>query len=156
MKKILIILILSLSMINLNTFASEKTYFELTTEYNTENSKSTGVDYKKLDAISEEIIKKVKSEENKKNYEKYSKVFTLVLNKAKKDNQTFWEFYNFWMKFRYKIDDYIATGKVKNEKKLELLYTVQTTLNETINWLCDKIWWCGLGQDDAIKLKNIK
>lgn len=157
MKKLITILILSfLLMINFTTFADSKTYLELNTEYNLENSKETDVDYKKLDSITEEITNKVKSEENLKNYNKYTKVFKLVLNKAKKDNQNFWEFYNYWIKFRYQIDDYLSTWKTQDESKLEQLYTIQTVVNETVNWLCDKIWGCWIWQDNSKLLKEIQ
>jgi hypothetical protein len=63
----------------------------------------------------------------------------LVLSKAKKDNQNFGEFYNYWVKFRYQIDDYLSAGKVQSESKLETLYTIQTIINDTVNGLCDKI-----------------
>lgn len=157
MKKIITFLILSLMLlINLNTFADSKTYLELNTEYNTENSKKTDLDYKKLDEVTAEIIAKVKWEENSKNYSKYTKVFKLILTKAKKDNQNFGDFYNYWIKFRYKIDDYLATSKVTDETKLETFYTIQTVINDTVNWLCDKIWGCWIGQDNSKLLKDIQ
>lgn len=134
----------------------EKTYLELTKEYNTEKSKETDVDWKKLDEISAEVVKKIKWYDNYRDYLVYDKYFKKVLTKAQKNDKTFWEFYNEWIKFRYKIDDVLASGKITTEYKLRKLYTIQTNINEMIDGLCSKIGWCGLWQDDAKKLKDIK
>ncbi len=134
----------------------EKTYLELTKEYNTEKSNESNVDWKKLDSISAEIVSKVKWYDNYKDYLTYNKYFKKVLTKAQKTDKTFGEFYNEWIKFRYKIDEVLASWKVTSEYKLRKLYTIQTTINEMIDGLCGKIGWCGIGQDDAKKLKDIK
>ncbi len=139
-----------------NSIPEEKSYLELNQKYNTEKSKTTDVDWKKLDWISAEIVKKVKWYDNYREYLLYDKYFKKVLVKSQKTDKTFWEFYSEWIKFRYKIDEVLASGKITNENKLRKLYTVQTTINEMINGLCDKIWGCGLWQDDAKKLKDIK
>ncbi len=139
-----------------DSIPNEKTYLELTKEYNTEKSKETNVDWKKLDGVSADIVKKVKWYDNYKDYLTYDKYFKKVLAKAQKTDKTFGEFYNEWIKFRYKIDEALATWKITNEYKLRKLYTIQTNIDEMINGLCDKIWWCGIGQDDAKKLKDIK
>lgn len=142
-----------------NTYDSipeDKTFLELTQEYNAEKSKKTDIDWKKLDGISAKIVKKVKWYDNYRDYLVYDKYFKKVLTKAQKTDTTFWEFYNEWIKFRYKIDDTLASWKVTSEYKLRKLYTIQTNINEMIDGLCWKIGWCGLWQDDAKKMKDIK
>ena len=103
-----------------------------------------------------EIVKKVKWYDNYRDYLVYDKYFKKVLAKAQKTDKTFGDFYNEWIKFRYKIDEALATWKITSEYKLRKLYTIQTNINEMIDNLCGKIEWCGLWQDDAKKLKDIK